>query len=194
MLLIAVALAACGDDANPTPALTAPPPPPGYSRVIGLGFTIDIPAGWQQPSVDPDAFEQTAKTLRGKNPLLADALETVRARIGTGSRLFAVDPDDGSSVNLVVVPSGGRSLDSISAQAAKELERVGVTDLRQERTNVGQRQAVRMDFALKVQGESGTLAVPERQYYVLRSGRLFILTLFGGSPNLAPVAESLRIT
>ncbi|MGH9277241.1 MAG: hypothetical protein ACRD12_03925 [Acidimicrobiales bacterium] len=193
LLLLVLAAGACSED-KPSPALTAPPPAAGYTRVIGQGFTIDMPAGWQQPALDPEAFAKTAAALRAKNPLLADALEAVRARIGSGSRLFAIDPNDGSSVNLVVVPSGGRSLDSIATQASKDLERVGVTGLTQQRTNVGQRQAVELDFTLPVKGESGTLAVPEKQFYVLRSGRLYILTLFGGSPNLAPVADSLRIS
>ena len=191
-LVIALALVGCKEE-KPTAALTAPPPAAGYTRVIGMGFTIDMPAGWQQPALDPKAFEQTAAALRAKNPLLADALEAVRARVGTGSRLFAVDPVDGSSVNLIVVPSGGRSLDTVGAQAATELQQVGVTSLHQDRTRVGQRDAVRLVFTLPVRGESGTLAVPEKQFYVLRTGRLFILTLFGGSPSLDPVAESLRI-
>jgi hypothetical protein len=184
---------ACSED-KPSPALTGPPPAAGYTRVIGEGFTIDMPAGWQQPALDPKAFEQTAAALRAKNPQLADALEAVRSRVGTESRLFAIDPSDGSSVNLVVVRSGGRDLDDIATQATRDLQRVGITDVSEERVNVGQRPAVRLDFSLTVRGEAGTLAVPERQFYVLRSGRLFILTLFGGSPSLAPVAESLRIS
>ncbi len=194
LVLPAIVLAGCGaDDRSAPESLSGPPPAAGYTRVIGEGFTIDMPASWQQPSLDPAAFEQTAAALRAQNPELADALEQTKASVGDGSRLFAIDPADGSSVNLIVTPAGSRSLDSLVAEAIKELQAVGVAQMRQERTTVGSHSATRLQFALPVRGQSGTVTVPETQYYVLRSKKLYILTLFGGSPTLATVAESLRI-
>jgi hypothetical protein len=192
-LLLSV-LGACGGRDNPAPdTLTGPPPAAGYTRVIGTGFTIDMPASWQQPSLDPAAFEQTAAALRAQNPELAAALDQTRANMGTGGRLFAIDPADGSSVNLIVTSARDRSLDSLVAEAVKQLQAVGVASLREERTNVGPHPATRIEFSLPVKGKTGTVSVPETQYYVLRSKKLFILTLFGGSPSLATVADSLRI-
>jgi hypothetical protein len=192
-VLVILLAVACGDGVSPPGELTGPPPAAGYTRVIGTGFTIDMPASWQQPSLDPAAFEQTAAALRAQNPELAAALEQTKASMGSGSRLFAIDPADGSSVNLIVTAAGSRSLDSLVAEAVKELQSVGVASLRQERTTVGDHPATRLEFALPVRGQSGTVTVPETQYYVLRSKMLFILTLFGGSPTLATVASSLRI-
>jgi hypothetical protein len=192
-LLIALVVSGCGKD-KPSAGITAPPPVAGFSRIIGAGFTIDMPASWRQPPLDPGAFDQTAATLRAANPKLAQALELARASIGGGSRLFAIDPVDGSSVNLIVVDSGGRALAAVVDDAIGQLNRFGAKDLRQERTAFGSRDAVRLEFSLPVTAAGGTVSVPETQYYVLRGARLFILTLFGGSPNLATVAESLRIS
>ncbi|MCA1691660.1 MAG: hypothetical protein LC733_05455, partial [Actinobacteria bacterium] len=61
-----------------------------------------------------------------------------------------------------------------------------------DETSIGGRSATRLAFGLSVTGESGTVAVPEEQYYVVRSDTLFIVTLFGDSPGLAIIAESLR--
>jgi hypothetical protein len=188
----ALLLPGCGND-QPTAAVTAPPPAAGFTRVIGPGFTIDMPAGWNQPPLDPGAFDQTAAALRKDNPKLAQALELARASIGSGSRLFAIDPVDGSSVNLIVADSGGRTLPAVVADATSQLQRLGVTSLHEEHTAVGSRAAIRLQFSLPVTSSGGTVTLPETQFYVLRDQRLFILTLFGGSPNLATVAESLRI-
>lgn len=190
---LVVGAAGCGGD-DRDPALTAPPPAAGFTRVIGTGFTIDMPAGWQQPPLDPNAFDNTASQLRANNPKLAQALELARRTLNAGSRLFAIDPVDGSSVNLIVVDAAGRKLDEVVKEATRQLEQVGVGSLRVEETRVGQRRATRLEFTLPVTGTSGSVAVPETQYYVLREKRLFILTLFGGSPDLGTVAESLRIT
>lgn len=192
--VLVLSLAACGGNHNPaSDALSSPPPAAGFTRVIGTGFTIDMPASWEQPSLDPAAFEQTASALRAQNPELAAALDQTRASIGSGGRLFAIDPSDGSSVNLIVTAARDGSLDKLVAEAVKELQGVGVASLREERTNVGPHPATRLEFSLPVKGQNGTVTVPETQYYVLRSKKLFILTLFGGSPTLATVADSLRI-
>jgi hypothetical protein len=153
-----------------------------------------MPAGWHQPPLEPGAFEQTAAALRQNNPRLAAALQQARASLARGTRLFAIDPVDGSSVNLIVVDSEARSLKAVVAQATRELEQAGAAGLRSEDTRLGTRPAVRLEFDLTVTGPSGSLRVPETQYYALRNKTLFILTLFGGSPDLGTVAESLRIT
>lgn len=191
-LLVALVLTGCKED-KPSEGITAPPPAAGFTRIIGAGFTIDMPASWRQPPLDPAAFEQTAATLRADNPKLAQALELARASIGGGSRLFAIDPLDGSSVNLIVIDSGGRSLEAVTEDAKSQISRFGAKDLHEEKANVGSRPATRLDFSLPVTASGGTVTLPETQYYVLRGPRLFVLTLFGASPSLATVAESLRI-
>lgn len=194
-LLLAVAgVVACGEEESPPAARTGPPPAPGFSRVIGSGFTLDVPAAWERPALDAAAYDQTAAALREQNPELAKALEESRPTGDGGSRLFAMDPSDGSSVNLIVTASGGRSLDELVAQAVKELQQVGAAGIKEERTTLGQQPAARVEFALPVRGQSGELAVPEVQYYVVRSDELFILTLFGASPSLPAIADSLRFS
>lgn len=189
VVVLALAAVSCGDD-SPDDAPSGPPPPPGYSRVVGAGFTLDVPATWAQPSLDPQAFEQAAAALRAQNPRLAEVLQ--ESRDSGGNKVFAFDPADGSSVNLIATATGGRSLDELVAQAVTELEQVGATSIQQRRSTLGGRAAVVLEFFLPVRGDAGSLGVPETQYYVARSDSLFILTLFGGSPSLAAIADSVR--
>ncbi len=191
-LVLAVAATGCGDD-EPSAANTAPPPVAGFTRVVGAGFTIDMPAGWPQPALDPAAFDRTAEALRAQNPELAAGLDQARATLDRGTRLFAIDPADGSSVNLIVTDAASRSLKELVAEAVRQLESVGASSLRQQPTSVGSREAARLEFGLPVTGSSGSLTVPETQYYVVHDNRLYVLTLFGDSPSLTTVAESLRI-
>lgn len=191
-LAVAGTTGGCGDD-KPSSANTAPPPVAGFTRVIGAGFTIDMPAGWPQPALDPGAFDRTAEALRAQNPQLAAGLDQARATLDRGTRLFAIDPTDGSSVNLIVTDAGRRSLKDLVEEAVRQLESVGASSLRQEPTSVGSRQATRLEFGLPVTGTTGSLTVPETQYYVVHDNRLYVLTLFGDSPSLTTVAESLRI-
>lgn len=192
-LAVATAMSGCGPD-KPDPIPPSPPPQAGFTRVLGSGFTLDIPAGWQQPALNPTQFAETVAALRASNPRLADALEVVRNSLGQGSRLFAVDPSDGSSINLVVSDSGKRSLNALVDDGVRQLTTVGVNAPRREPASIGTRAAVRLSFTLTVTGTSGSLAVPEQQYYAVRSGRLFILTLFGGAQQLSAVADSLRLS
>ena len=185
----ALAGAGCGSD-SPTAAPTGPPPAPGYSRVTGAGFTLDVPTTWTHPALDPKAFEQTASALRAENPRLAQVLEESRA--SGGNRVFAIDPADGSSVNLIVTSTGGRPVDELVTQAVAELQQVGVTSVKREDGNLGGKRATVLEFSLPVRGASGTVDVPETQYYVTSSDTLFILTLFGGNPSLTVIAESVR--
>ena len=186
-------LVGCAREDGPD-QLTAPPPPAGFSRVVGTGFTIDMPAAWRQPALDAAAFDQTASALRQQNPQLARAVEEARTAARSGGGVFAIDPADGSTVNLIVTATDGRKLDAVVAQAAAELRQVGAESLRQETVALAGHPAARLRFTLPVRGESGTVAVPEVQYYVVRAGRLYILTLFGTSPSLPVIADSLRFT
>lgn len=189
LLLLAVA---CRDGG--TAGVTAPPPAAGYTRVTGENFTIDMPVGWEQPPLDPASFDQAAATLRAQNPSLAEGLEAIRASLAQGSRLFAIDPADGSSVNLIVTGTGGRSLADLVGDAIRQLAAVGVRDVQEETVRVGARPGRRLAFGLPVKGTTGTFNVPETQVYVVADDLLFVLTLLGRNPSLPVVADSLRVT
>ena len=76
-----------------------------------------------------------------------------------------------------------------------EPERVGVTGVRQKRATLGGWRAAVLQFSLPMPGSSGTVTVPEVQSYLALCGhRVHILTLFGSSPSLATIAESVRFS
>ena len=191
-MVVLLTLVACGGGGSA--GVTAPPPAAGYTRVNGDTFTIDMPVGWQQPPLDPASFDQAAAALRAQNPGLAEGLEAIRQSLGQGSRLFALDPADGSSVNLIVTETGGRSIADLVGDAIRQFTALGVRDVKEESVRVGNRQGRRLAFGLPVRGTSGTFTVPETQVYVVADNLLYVLTLLGRNPSLTVVAESLRIT
>jgi hypothetical protein len=193
LLAVAAVAAGCGGEDDGA-GVTAPPPAPGYTRVTGENFTLDMPVGWQQPPLDPASFDQASAALRAQNPNLAEGLEAIRQSLGENSRLFAIDPADGSSVNLIVTGAGGKSLTALIGDAIRQLTGAGISDVREERVRVGSRNGVRLEFGLPVRGAAGSLKVPEAQVYVVDDDLLFVLTLLGTNPSLSVVAESLRIT
>ena len=193
MAALVLMLAGCGGRDDPA-GVTAPPPAAGYTRVTGENFTLDMPVGWQQPPLDSASFDQAATALRAQNPNLAEGLEAIRQSLGQGSRLFAIDPADGSSVNLIVTGAGGKSLTALVGDAIRQLTGAGIAEVHEEPVRVGARNGVRLEFGLPVKGTAGSLKVPETQVYVVDDGLLFVLTLLGTNPSLAVVADSLRIT
>jgi hypothetical protein len=193
-LALALSLGACGGSGADGPAPPAAPSPPaeGFARVVGPGFTVDVPARWQQASLDPATFTQSAAALRAENPQLAQALEDLVARAGTDNGFAAVDPVEGSTLSVLVVEAGDADLDRLAAEGVAELEQVGVGPVQQDRTTLGGRPAARLRFTLPVRGTTGSLDVPETQYYAVHGDRLYILTLFGSSAALDAIAASFR--
>jgi hypothetical protein len=199
-LSLVVALAACGsgdenDESSPSPA------PDGFTTVSDpeAGFSIAVPDDWRQLPLDADTFDDMAGELRAENPRLADVLESARSAIGSGGKLFAIDPDTegGTNVNLIVLPAPGGTdadLEEVARESREELTRLGASGITQERTSLAGGDAMKATFVLTLQDDDGPTRRSQTQYYLIRTGKAYVLTLTGDDPDLTTVAQSLRIT
>ncbi|MEA2685460.1 MAG: hypothetical protein QOE93_655 [Actinomycetota bacterium] len=189
-----VLLSGCGSDPK-APDTTAPP---GFTvfKDDKAGFAVAIPADWQKVPLTDDLtdFNKTANRLRLENPNLGTAMVLARIVAQAGGRLFAVDHDGTSSVNLTVDKAREKSIDEVVATIKPALTGAGATDLTDEAIILPAGPAARLRFKLPVQTDEGPVVVDEVQYYLLKDGSLSILTVVASDLGLATtIAESLRI-
>ncbi|HVF13440.1 MAG TPA: hypothetical protein VM942_02515 [Acidimicrobiales bacterium] len=191
-----VLLAGCGSDPK-APGTTAPP---GFTVFDEdkAGFSVAVPANWRDiPLSDDDSeFNGTLNDLRIENPKLGTALVLARVARNNLAKMFAVDNEGTSMVNLSVDKPEEKTLDEIIAVTKPALtgDGVGATELTEEAVTLPAGPAVRLRFKLPVSTDDGVVVVDEVQYYLLKDGKAYILTVISGDPSLAAtIAETLRI-
>jgi uncharacterized protein YbaA (DUF1428 family) len=189
-----VLLLGCGSD--PKAPDTAAPPGFTVFKDDKAGFAVAIPSDWQRiPLTDElTKFNQTANRMRSENPKLATPLVLARIVAQAGGKMFAVDSEGTTSVNLTVGKAKEKSLDEIIATTEPALTKAGATELAHEAITLPVGPATRLRFKLPVKTDDGEVVVEEAQYYVLKDGKAYILTVVAGDPGLAAtIAETLRI-
>ncbi len=190
-----VALVACrsGDEAPPRPLDASAPP--GFTVVTdtNAGFALALPDSWRQMPLDIGSFDAAADELRNQSDKVGTALTQLKSVVRSGANVAAVDPATGSTVNLIVLPADSKP-DEIAAQAAVQLRNTGATELQRQEVTVDGEPGVRQRFRLPFPDEAGgVVELRESQYYVVRRGKAYILTLVGDSPDLDRIAESLEL-
>ena len=204
-LAVVLGFVGCGSDSDDsatersseqttaTRAQTARTVPAGYIDVkdAETGVSVAVPQDWQQVPLDAATLRQQADAMRDENPELAETLDSAQGLIGGGGKLFAIHPDGSSNVNLIVTDAQGAKLEDIPGPAVRELRSRGATVESQERTTLGGEDAVKVTMKFPVNAEQ---TVDEVQYYVIKRGRAYILTLTGRDPALDVIAKSMAIS
>jgi len=189
-----VLLSGCGSDPK-APDTTAPP---GFTVVKDdkAGVAVAIPADWQRVALtdELDDFNRTANRMRGENPKLSTALVLARVVAQSGGKLFAVDREGTTSVNLTVDKAKEKTLDEIMAATKPALTSAGATEISDEAVALPAGPAKRVRFKLPMGTGEGQVILDEVQYYLLKDGKAYILTVVAADPALAlTIAETLRI-
>ncbi|HEX7277439.1 MAG TPA: hypothetical protein VF244_08710 [Acidimicrobiales bacterium] len=189
-----VLLAGCGSD----PKAPDTEAPAGFTvfKEDDAGFAIAVPANWQEIEMTEELseFNSKANELRRQNPNLSTAIVLARIVAQAGGKLFAVDPEGTSSMNLTVGKAREKSLDEVMATIRPALTKAGATDLSEEGVNLPAGPAMRLRFKSPLQTDDGQVILDEVQYYLLKDGKLTILTVASPDSALAAtVAETLRI-
>jgi hypothetical protein len=204
-LVVVLGFVGCGSDSDDnasersseqTTATRARPErtvPAGYIDVKDseTGVSVAVPQDWQQVPLNAETLRQQAEAVRRENPKLAETLDSAQGLIGGGGKLFAIHPDGNSNVNLIVTDAAGAKLEDIPGPAVRELRSRGATVESQERTTLGGEDAVKVTMKFPVNAEQ---TVDEVQYYVIKRGRAYILTLTGRDPALDVIARSMAIS
>ena len=191
-----VALVACRSDDAERPARPLDAvPPPGFTVVsdANAGFALAVPDSWRQMPLDVGSFDAAADEVRSQSDRVGPALTQLKSVVRGGANVAAVDPGTGSTVNLIVLPADSEP-DEIATQAAVQLRSTGATELQKEEVTVDGEPAVRQRFRLPFPDDAGgVVELRESQYYVVRRGKAYILTLVGDSPDLDRIAQSLQL-
>ncbi|HEX2043688.1 MAG TPA: hypothetical protein VHF24_13725 [Acidimicrobiales bacterium] len=191
--VLAVVVGCGSDDEEPARPLDAAAPP-GFTVVQDetIGFAVSVPESWRQLPTEIGSFDGVAEGLRRDNERMGPPLTQLKGAVREGARLAVVDPATGSTANLIVLPSDS-DLDDMASGAAIRLRQTGATGLTQEKTTLDGVPAIRQRFRVQYPGTGGSVELQESQYYVVRRGRAFILTLVGQSPDLDRIATSLQL-
>ena len=192
--VLTVALAACGGDDEPAARPLDTSAAPGFTVVSDApaGFAISVPTGWRQLPLEIGRFDEGADQLRKESDKVGPALDQLKGAVRDGARLAAADPATGSTVNLIILPADA-NLEDLAKAAAVRLRQTGATELRQESSTVDGLPAVRQRFRVTLPAGTGTVELRESQYYVVRRGKAYILTLVGDSPELDQIAASFKL-
>ncbi len=189
-----VLLLGCGSD----PKAPETEAPAGF-RVFQddkAGVAVAVPADWQEIGLSDElsVFNTAANKLRVENPNLSTAIVLARIVAQAGGRLFAVDREGTSSLNLTVGKAREKTLDEVLATIRPALEEAGATELAEESTTLPAGPALRLRFKAPLKTDDGQVVLDEVQYYLLKDGKLYILTVASADSALAAtVAETLRI-
>lgn len=189
-----VLLTGCGSDPK-APDTTAPP---GFTvfKDDKAGVAVAIPTDWQRVPLTDDLtkFNKTANRLRLANPKLGTAMVLARIVAQAGGRLFAVEREGTTSLNLTVDKAKEKTLDEIMATTKPALANVGATEIADEGLALPAGPAKRLKFKLPLTTDEGQVVLDEVQYYLLKDGKAYILTVVAADPALGlTVAETLRI-
>lgn len=173
--------------------------PEGYRRidVAAEGFTVDVPAGWQDVPYDPEAIRALVESSREANPELAALLESSAASPGGEAKLLVVDAGEpGANLNVLKVPNE-RPLTADELEEARDalldpavtsgidaqLEAAGAQDIRREKAELTAGPALRASYVLPLQSPDGVVRhVAGVQYYVPAVDAVFILSLSTPDP------------
>ena len=207
-LVVVLGLVGCGSDSDSDessteerPAETSAETTPQTERTVPAGYidvkdaetgvSVAVPEDWQQVPLNAATLRQQADAVRSENPKLAENLDSAQRLIGGGGKLYAIHPDGESNVNLIVTDSGGTKLEDIPGPAVRELRSRGATIESQERTTLNGEEAIKVKMKFPLSAEK---SVDEVQYYVIKRGRAYILTLTGHDPALDVIANSMAIS
>jgi hypothetical protein len=172
-----------GDDDDGTTS-SAGTVPEGFEVVSNddEGFSIALPADWEQFDLTEQTVDDLREALGEDNPQLDALLGQAEQLITQGGVLFALDPElvDGFSTNVNILKTPGESdvsSDALANALQDQYESIGATSLTSEVTELPTGAALRVDYVVPLNFPDGSTAdVTGRQYYVSGSDSTWVLT------------------
>ena len=179
--------------ASVAPASAEPGPSLATSgRIVDTasGFALTLPDGWRRIDLagdDVDRFMDAG--LDAMSPEAADALRNqVRTMAASGIKLFAIDqngitPEFVTNANVLVLPTGGVSLDLIEPTVVSQLEATLTDingDVETERVTLPAGEALKISYELGLSPAGGSdVNVAIHQYLVVGDTNGVYLTVSG---------------
>lgn len=184
---------------NKTAPATDVPPNFVAVRDDDAGITVAIPSDWVQIPLPKNSnvarFNKTAVPLSVDNPQLLRAVTQARQILQQGGKVFAVTPNGMTRVNLTVDKTKEKTLEQVAANVVPKLESAGAQGVTTEMVTVGAGPALKTRFRFPIDADNTeTVLADEVQYYVLRKGRSYVLTVINPYGDVADqIAATLRL-
>lgn len=180
------------------PLDTAPSPGSVVISDDAEGYAVSIPTSWVKlPTVysdfDPAAVAVKAKTPPAALPAVTLGLVQLKSAVRSGAVMAAIDPNTGSTANLVTLGANGQKVSEVAIGAANRLKGNGATDVTRVDVTTDGTAAVRQKFRNPFPSDAGPVNLNESQLYVVRRNHAFILTLTGDSADLDGIANSVKL-
>lgn len=183
------------DSASPTAPADAPTPS-GWKTIGGPEnqLALAVPPSWTPISLSPgdlaDRLDQVG--IQGADQT---AIKQGLASLQSRHAIYALDPKsvvDGyaTNVNGLCQATGGITPDLLKSAAATGLTRVGATDVSTTDMPMAGQQGVRADYKLR----TGTGVLEGRQYEVIGSDRLCVITVTAREGRLPSEADAIAST
>lgn len=220
-LALVLTLAACGEDvATPSATETATPSatatatatasasptatPETWQRITvdQSGFSLEVPADWEELSADVLADEALLADLAERNPDAASVLEQGQEALENGTiAVFAFDPnagDAGFAANLNVINVGPvaesieEAAESVAAAIEQQIPVTGPIEVDTTALPAGDAATVTYEWEI-ARPDGGATPVTVVQYaIVVDSGTGFILSMSAATDDVGGYDETFR--
>lgn len=175
--------------------------PAGFTAVrnASTGFAIAVPADWVQiplpSSLDLDDFDAKTRELIAGNTNLLPAINQARQILQSGGKLMAVSKDGNSRINLTVDKAREKTLEEVAKAVVPSLQEGGAQAVQQEQSRTGAGPALKLTFIYPLPGRGNeTVPANEVQYYVIKGGKTYVITIINGTPEIIQAAaDSFRL-
>lgn len=179
---------------------TTAPAAAGGTTVHSHGTTVVLPVGWTQLPTSPAELASTATKLAVNNPGLAKAVAAYsNSSAVSGFALLAVrsgsDPHHLESMDVVVAPAQGVTLDFAALEIKTQLANVDAVQFVQTPVQVNGRDGFKLTYTLRLKAATGTIDIPTVQYCVIDKDKLAVLTVgnYGDGVEAQAIADTFSI-
>ena len=157
------------------------------------GFSVSVPSTWQRLDLTAPDVNATVDQMLAQNPEVAAQVGSAQNLIQAGVRFLAVAPGGATDANVVVRPApvlaGGR-IDSLLSGVTSSVAAAGGSVVAHPDLTVAGVAVLHITASLPVGGR----AVTTEQFYLVRAGPLYVLTVRAPADVVAAVVASLRLS
>jgi hypothetical protein len=179
---------------EPPPASASAAPGPSLAtsgRIVDAanGYALTLPEGWQRIDLTDQDIDQVLDAGVGAmSPEAAELLRTqVRTMAASGIKMFAIDqngitPEFVTNANVLVIPTGGVSLDLIEPTVVSQLETTLPDidgEIETERVTLPAGEALRISYVLGLSPNGSDVDVAIHQFLVVGDTNGVYLTVSG---------------
>jgi len=164
----------------------------GRIEVADKGFALTLPDGWTRINLGEGDLEGMLEAAGNNSAFAEQYAAQIKAMAASGLSVFALGPDQGTTLNVLAVPSMGMSLDLLEQVNTAQVKALAGTDVAAERVTLPAGEALHFRYSLDQAGAPAGTSVD--QYLVLVGDNQLVVSVSNASEAEAKaIAESLEV-